>query len=111
MSDETPFVEANALLAIIRGETDQARTILLGSTVNELYSLAEHAGELSVLCWKIESEYRAAHGGCAHTSSCGQPAGGTFYYIRKRPVGVCVAHRADAEDDGRTLHEMPKVEL
>jgi hypothetical protein len=47
--DMTPFVESNALLAIIREDEDAAREVLADSSYHELVMLGRHAMELSRL--------------------------------------------------------------
>lgn len=44
---ETPYVESNALLAIMRGDTDAADEMLSELHLGELQKLATAAGDLS----------------------------------------------------------------
>lgn len=51
---ETPFTEANALLAITSGDIDTAREILADSYPHELRSLGDAAYKLGDICRQME---------------------------------------------------------
>lgn len=111
---ETPFTESKALLALILGDQDRARRLIIEDMLpNERRTLGRFAQQLADLCDKTDREYRAAHGDCAAVRNCGQPSVGYFYARPGAtfPMGVCAQHRASVVGEGFTVCEMPEVKL
>lgn len=113
MTGPTNFVESNALLAVL-DDPEQARTIVATRMLpGERMHLSRQAQALSDLCDQVQREHEAAHGTCTAIRGCTRQSVGYFYVGRdtRHPYGVCAWHRAEVEDEGRTVHEMPEVIL
>jgi hypothetical protein len=112
--DPTHYTESNALLAIIEGDTDTARQLVVTAMLpGERRALARQAQALTDLCEQVDREYRAAHGGCTAVRDCTCPSVGYFYMGRNKrePYGVCARHCGGVIAEGFTVHEMPEVKL
>lgn len=107
---DTPYTESNALLAIVRGDTDLAREIVVNNLLpEERRALGRQAQELADLCEKVDREWRAAVGPCVAVRGCGIPSVGYFYVGKARPFpyGTCAEHRVSVEGEGFIVREMP----
>jgi hypothetical protein len=102
----TPFTEANALLAIIRDDTDEARRIIATMLPGERRQLSDQAGKLAKLISEHEQIIKACNNLCCW---CERPSDG-YIFMPNIPVGICQQHRADAHDVGFEVHEPPTKE-
>lgn len=101
----TPYVEANALLAVIEDDLDTARAVIAGMLPGERRALIAQAHQLADLCQEHD-RIRAAAGGPCYWRYCGQPSSG-YIFIRNTPRGICRGHRAEVVDHDHTVYEPP----
>jgi hypothetical protein len=112
--DPTHYTESNALLALIEGDTDTARQLVVTAMLpGERRALARQAQALADLCERVDREYSAAHNPCTAVRGCTKPSVGYFYMrLGSRHVdGVCAQHCEGVVAEGFTVCEMPEVKL
>lgn len=101
----TNFTEANALLAVVRGEIDIARQIIDEMLPGEGRALAEQAHELADILGERGRFGEAATRACRF-GDCSHGASG-YFMLRGRPRGICQHHRERAAELGYVVHEAP----
>jgi hypothetical protein len=107
----TPFTEANALLAVIRDDIEEARRIIATMLPGERRQLSDQAWKLAELIDEYDQIIKACNSRCCWDYRCTQSS--NAYILLSRPngiYGVCQQHRADAHDAGFEVHEPPTKE-
>lgn len=103
----TNFTEANALLAVIEGDTDTAREIIATMLPGERRALVNQAHQLADLIQERDRFMNIVNSPCRWYRNC--PAAIIGYYTcRGSHYGVCASHAHAARESGVTVHDLPQ---
>jgi hypothetical protein len=103
----TSFIEANALLAVISKDHEQARRIIAGMPLGEQQSLALHAVVLAGLCAEPARIRHALDGACRWSYCCARPVVGYYRSGSDRFRGICAHHKPDAQASEIHVYDAP----